>query len=130
MDNLVWFLKEYWWVIFTAALVSVFMQPVLKAALRGLTGRELPRKPSTPRPECPPAPARKRVKPVVLAEDFWMPTKGIPRREVEWKCEYCGTVNRDVATCHHCGAPCTVSEKVEKIREIGKVGGCPFPPPE
>lgn len=138
LSNLPW----YWKVGFTALMI-LMTWPMLRAFVR--SKRELPRKPSTPRPSCPPAPARRR--PLQVDEDFWLPThpssgaigatcypgpvaSGIPREAVEWKCEYCGGVNRDVATCCHCGAPCTVSEKVEKVKQIGRVGGCPFPPPE
>jgi len=95
------------------------------------------KKPSTPRPRNPPKGQRPPPDPPprypgpVETSDFWMPrlgsygptgdtapAMGIAREPIEWKCEYCGAVNQDVATCHNCGSVCTQSERIEKVRKI------------
>lgn len=148
-----------WGWIVIGMVLAVFTYPVLRAFRRKLTGAN--EKPSTLRPRDPPKgqrpqghPGRERVRPLRVDEEFWMPcvqsqvalgrlteaaeeklkaevARGIPRKPVEWTCSYCETVNRDVATCSNCGAPCQVSEKVEAVKKLGRVGGgSPIPPPE
>ena len=50
----------------------------------------------------------------------------VPRKPIKWNCEYCAAVNHDSATCHNCGAPCTESDTVDELRNLGR----PFPPSE
>jgi len=80
-----------------------------------------------------------QFEPLTTQEDYWLPcvqpraalgrltgaaegeleeevARGVPSEPVEWTCSYCETVNRDVATCSNCGAPCQVSEKIEAVR--------------
>jgi disulfide oxidoreductase YuzD len=49
--------------------------------------------------------------------DHW---QSIPRNnQTEWKCEYCGVWNKNkTEECRNCGAVCTESERIEKVRKI------------